>query len=462
MAAGMAAGSLAVGSLAAACAKGGQGSTTTTTTAPPTTIRPEQTPIDTIVVVMLENRSFDHHFGFLPGVDGLMGKDLSNTDPKTGEVVRPYHMDDACTTKDLDHSFEGTHLEWNGGRNDGFVARSGMEAMGYRLPADLPFTSALAREFTVCDRWFCSVLGPTFPNRFYLHSATSDGRVKNDIIPFTKPSIWDRLDEAGIPWGYYYSDLPFLALYPDVSKRGTDKGQVAKLDRYFADASSGRLPRVAFVEPSFTGPMEDDDHPPSNSQLAQRFAAQVFGALASSPQWPRSLFILTFDEHGGFYDHVPPPMVDDEFAAQGFDHAGFRVPAVLAGPYVPRRRVSSVVLDHPSILRFIEWRFGLKPLGMRDAKAGLLLPLLDLTKGDPSVPQLPVPALDPARARLCSASPASGGDEGNLGPPTSRSASSGVAGSEAALALAEITPRDIRGEGDSLPKEPTHPSLVEV
>ena len=448
------------GGLVAACSGPGSrpaGSTASATaatgpaTAPSTTTtRPAEAPIDTLVVLMLENRSFDHHFGALPGVDGVLGKDLSNPRGAGGEPVAPYHLDDACTEKDLDHSFTGSHEQFDDGRNDGFVTASGEVAMGYREPADLPFTSALAAEFTVCDRWFCSVLGPTFPNRHYLHSGTADGRTRNVIEAFPKPSIWNRLEEAGVQWGYYYGDLPFLGLYPDVFGRGRDRGAVASLERYFRDAAAGRLPRVAFVEPVFNGPAATDDHPPHNSQFAQRFAAQVFGALASSPHWERSLFVLTYDEHGGFFDHVAPPPVVDDHAAAGFDHLGFRVPAMLAGPYVKRHFVSSVTYEHSSVPHFIEWRFGLRPMGVRDAQAANLLDALDFTKGDPTVPRLPVPALDPAHAVLC--------EPVGTATTVSYGARARPEGDGMAL-LAELFPWE---PGYVMPVQPTHPSLVEV
>lgn len=438
--------------------------TPSSTTGPVTTSRaasPSEAPVDTIVVVMLENRSFDHHFGLLPSVDGLAGKALTNPNAE-GEPVKIHHLDDACTETDPDHSFEGSHEQWNMGRNDGFVKRSGAVAMGYREPLDVPFTTALAREFAVCDRWFCSVLGPTYPNRHYLHSATSDGRTSNELVPFDKPAIWDRLDEAGIPWGYYYGDLPFLGLYPRLFMPGVERKNIVTVDKFYEHAAAGRLPRVAFVEPVFLGPLASDDHPPHNSQLAQRFAAQVFGALASSPQWSRSLFVLTYDEHGGFFDHVPPPPVVDDFGSQGFDRLGFRVPAVLAGPHVRRNFVCSTVLDHTSVLRFIEWRFGLRPLGVRDANANNLLDALDFSRGDPSVPRLPVPELDPAHALLCA--PPTSSTAGALGPERKTALTAGArpgAGDGMDL-LAEVVPDELRGSGLGMPAALTHPSLITV
>ena len=304
-----------------------------------------------------------------------------------------------------------------------------------------------------------------------------------------------------MPWAYYYGDLPFLGLYPRLLVRSQ------RIERYYEAAAAGRLPPFCMVEPTFEGPAAVDDHPPRSSQLAQRFVAQVFGAMAASPQWERSLFILTYDEHGGFYDHVPPPAVVDDRATDGFGTLGFRVPALLAGPYVRRGHVESTVLEHASVARFLEWRFGLEPLGVRDANAGNILGSLDFANGDISVPRLPVPTVDPDEARRCGvegaitgsargarvAAPpldwgarlsAGLGSTGRAGRPqdfgdpfglascgettVSPESGAGLGGSapqtppDGMELLAAIVPSDFRGDGWCMPDRLTHPNLVEV
>src|SRR6266487_98997 len=178
-------------------------------------------------------------------------------------------------------------------------------------------------------------MGPTFPNRWYLHSGQSGGYMYNELVPTTKwPSIYDRLDAAKIPWSYYYTDLPFLATM------GIPLSKTLSIDQFYLDAKMGKLPPVVMADPGFSF---NDDHPPHHPLLGQQFIASIYTALATSPQWENSLMVVTYDEHGGFFDHVAPPKAADERAANGFDQLGFRVPTMVMGPYVKKGYVSSVV-----------------------------------------------------------------------------------------------------------------------
>lgn len=365
-------------------------------------------PPPTFVVVMMENRSYDHLLGARALLEGKPGDGLTagmaNPDGAGGHVAI-YRADDLCAG-DPPHSWTAARVQWNGGANDGFVVahrdRHGTDepplVMGYLTRAEQPFTWALADAYASCDRWFCSVLGPTFPNRFYLHSGQSGGLVSNEIdAPIGMPgwpTIWHRLEAAGVSWAYYFTDVPFLGLIHGLPAQGRVR---RVMPDFFDDAAAGRLPEVVFVDPAFS---YNDDHPPHHPMLGQQFLAALYAALAASPQWESSLFAITYDENGGYFDHVPPPLAVDDRADLGFDQLGFRTPAVFAGPYVREGHVSSVVRDHASILAHIERAYGLPPLTARTAAAADLDELLDLdrmARRDPRAPvAMPVVEVDPA------------------------------------------------------------------
>jgi phospholipase C len=210
---------------------------------------------------------------------------------------------------------------------------------------------------------------------------------------FTWPTIYDRLTAAGIEWGYYYTDVPFLFLWEGTRRQPR---RLRSIPQFLDDARAGRLPAVCVVDPGFDS---NDDHPPHDVHLGQVFLSTVLHALGQSPQWSRSMFILTYDEHGGFFDHVPPPQVEDERAADGFGQLGVRVPGVIASPYARRGFVSSTLYEHSSVPAFIEWLHGLEPLTVRDANANIFLDALDVDRvrrRDPRpLPALPLLAVDP-------------------------------------------------------------------
>jgi phospholipase C len=373
-----------------------------------------QIPIEHIIVLMQENRSFDSYFGKLPGVDGLPSN-ASNPDAD-GTPVSSFHQTKYCT-KDTDHSWDGSHNEYDSGKNDGFVIQNnpdGERAIGYYDQTDLPFYYDLAKHFAIADRYFCSLLSSTYPNRFYLLAGTSAGHIHNDTGPggFRQRSIFDALDENNISWKIYYTDAPF-AIFLQVKNRVQNQ---AFITEFATDAAAGRLPQVTFIDPAFTpllGP-ETDEHPPSNIQVGQQFVAQVINAVVDSPVWSSTALFLTYDEHGGFFDHVPPPSacVPDDIAPKldpgdldaQFDRYGFRVPFVLVSPYARPGYVSHKVYDHTSILRFIETRFDLPALTNRDANADPLLDLFDFAH--PALinpPVLSEATIDPDRAQQCAA-----------------------------------------------------------
>jgi phospholipase C len=218
----------------------------------------------------------------------------------------------------------------------------------------------MARRFTVMDRHHASLLGPTFPNRMYLYSAQSEGLTTSpvpvELGMYSAPTILDVLARAGVATAEYFVDLPTALLWgPRMFPF------VRRIDAFFDDASAGTLPNVTFVTPQFGGPYRTDDHPHGDIELGQRFIDAIFTAFARSPQWQRGMFVLVYDEWGGFFDHVRPPVVPDARSSQNdldnFGQLGFRVPSIVASPYARRGYVDHNLYDHTSILRFLEWRF---------------------------------------------------------------------------------------------------------
>jgi phospholipase C len=390
-------------------------------TLPATAPHGDRIPIQHIIVVMQENHSFDSYFGQLPAagkrdVDGLPA-DASNPDAN-GMPVFAFHQPSFCTV-DTNHSWTGSHLEYDTGKNDGFVVQNdpdGARAMGYYDESDLPYYYALAKTFAIGDRYFCSLLVGTFSNRFYLMAGTSFGHVRNDMQAggFVQPSIFDLLDAHGISWKDYFNDFPYASLFHIKSH-----ANVVNMSRFFSDAAAGTLPQVAFVDSNIglVG-VETDEHPPSDIQQGQQFVASAVQAVMDSPEWPSSVIFFTYDEHGGFYDHVPPPPAcvpddippmhdpndpDTTFPAQ-FDRYGFRVPVVVISPYAKPGYVSHTVYDHTSILRFIETRFDLPALTRRDANASPMLDMFDFA--DPAFlnpPALPQATVDAGGLQQCQA-----------------------------------------------------------
>jgi phospholipase C len=354
-------------------------------------IQPGESGIDTIVVCMMENRSFDSYLGWLARDQTYLdrgrslyghkfavnGQSFQRFPGPGGEPVDTYRRllyPDAdpwraCGHPDPGHGWDAGRAE----RDGGFLAPgSGNDifALGYFEGADLPIYDALARRFVVCDDWHASVLGPTYPNREYLLSGQSGGNKANAFPPATGDgwpwdNIVDRLSRAGVSSAEYATDLPPLALWGSRMLP-----HIHTISDYYDDAHSGSLPSVTFVSPSFFGDTRSDDHPLGDPRAAQRFVRDVFAAFTRSPQWHNGLFVLTYDEWGGFFDHVTPPRLADERAstndADDFSQAGFRVPTILASPRALPGAVDQAQYDHTSVLRFIEWRFlGAPPRGSR-------------------------------------------------------------------------------------------------
>jgi phospholipase C len=346
--------------------------------------------ITTYVYMMMENRSYDHLFGARSMFEGKPGNGPNPNVTLLDSADKPVGLwaPDKTNLCDLDppHGWDSLRDSWNQGACDMFLKvhqrdhgnPTAIQPMQYLTRNEVPVSYALADAYTTCDRWFCSVMGPTWPNRFYWHTGQAFGQMVNTLPDQLSPSIYHRLAAKGIDWAYYYGNVPVVAVIKDLDV----KPHIRRFSSFLADAAAGTLPPVVYIDPGFA---VNDDHPPVHPVLGQALISSVYKALAASPQWPNILFVLTYDENGGFYDHVSPPTMPDALASTGFNQCGFRVPTMVMGPYVKQGYVSSVQYDHTSALRHLMNVFELDELTLRTAAATDLTDCLDterLAKGD--------------------------------------------------------------------------------
>ncbi|MEJ7728004.1 MAG: alkaline phosphatase family protein [Polyangiaceae bacterium] len=346
--------------------------------------------IDTFVVLCMENRSFDHYFGslaLLEGklVDGLTGNEVNVS--AGGKSVSPFHLLDQ-TPADPAHDWDPVHAQWNDGQMDGFVAEhEGAEeeaVMGYYVREQLNALYQLVDAYTVCDRWFCSVLGPTWPNRFYLHGASSEGKKGNSPIFGGFDNVFQQMEDANLSSTNYFHDIPWCA--GAYFKATGNSG----IENFFEAAAEGTLPRYSLIDPQFFGGGANDDHPDHDIALGQALIASVYQALAQSEQWEKTLFIITYDEHGGFFDHVPPPATID--ANPEFAQLGMRVPAVVISPFARKGCAVSQTFEHSTVASTLAKRYGFEPINARAAATSDISPCIDPKSLDR--PRAPAP-IDP-------------------------------------------------------------------
>jgi phospholipase C len=373
-------------------------------------------PIEHIVVLMQENRPFDHYFGHLKGhgQDDIDVAPSSTTNPGsaadggTGAPIEWHHATEYCVA-DTDHGWVASHQQWNDGRNDGFAVSNsiasdptGSRALGYYDQTDIPFYYDLASTFAMSDRYFCAILGPTYPNRMYLLGGTSFGIVTTDpnvLAPAGVNQILKTLSEKNIAWKDYHAQIASALLYPDFATDPAQASHLVDISEFAKDAAAGTLPAFSLIDPSFIGTVvaETDEHPPADIQVGQKFVYDQVQALMHSPEWKSSALFITYDEHGGLFDHVSPPgaCAPDDTPPRlnpelgGFDRLGFRVPLIVVSPYAKRHFVSHTVHTHTSILRFIEAKFALPAFTARDANSDAMFDLFDFE----SPPNLDVPSL---------------------------------------------------------------------
>ncbi len=380
-------------------------------------------PIDCVVVLMLENRSFDHLFGHWTGASGLAQGPFSNRpnpskapDPHTNAPISAGQPAQFAVDQGQGpgHALEDVNVQLFDTRtvasgatlppvNDrGFVENyrtalgtdrvaataTNLSAVMQTFQAgQLPGLTALAQNFVLCDQWYCEVPGPTMPNRLYIHAATSAGWARNDwSVPLDSVTIYEQLQNSGRTWAVYYSDQNEVAQYTRIN---TQRANFKLFESSFpADASAGRLANYNFIIPRFAGSATDGPvtsmHPPQDVRPGDQLVCDVYAALRASSHWPKSLLIVTFDEHGGYFDHADPaaavnpdgidsPAPGDRasFAPRfAFDRLGLRVPTLLASPYLSRGQVCSAPLQHTSVLATVRKLFGMSaPLTKRDAAA---------------------------------------------------------------------------------------------
>ncbi len=358
--------------------------------------------IEHVVVLMMENHSFDNLLGLVPSqvpgrgrVDGLTvrgGKPLNFNLDAQGHPVYASHATSPCQLVGLPtQAWNASHQSWGNGRNDGFVLASGPVAMEYWDQRDLPFTYSLVRHFPIGQRYFASALAQTYPNRRFFFCGTSSGLVATNLsqtlhLPAANGTIFDRLDQHRIPWGVYYEDAPSPLIVPGffTARRAH---RLKRFDRFYADAAAGRLPHFTFLDPNYRTTSEEN---PQDIQVGERFIAEVVRALMRAPTWKSTALFITYDEHGGYYDHVPPPRAikpdsaaplpvpgQPPLAPGGFDRYGFRVPLVVVSPWARAGYVSSIVQDHTSITAFVEHKWNLPAMTFRDANAAPMLDYFD-------------------------------------------------------------------------------------
>src|SRR5215469_9605749 len=423
------------------------------------------TDVQHVVILIQENRSFDHYFGSYKGARGFSDPSNAYKQPYAGNTTAsptgllfPFHLDtskwNAPCTHDIDHGWIAQHKSWNDGANDGFVtshipinANDAVLTMGYYTRTDLPYYYAVADAFTLCDNYYCSVIGPTDPNRLYTMAASIDPDGKNGgpllqtLIgnrssmygKLTYTTMPEQLQARNISWKIYstpdqtiqsgiVSDnvLPYFKNFQDPSTQlyMNAFGPQFPTD-FIADVASVNLPQVSWIIPSVV----ESDHPPAPSLLGELTLATIINALtANSAQWAKTVLFVTYDENGGFFDHVAPPAAPPGTAGEyitatpvpdpsvlggisGPIGLGFRVPMLIISPFSRGGFISSDTFDHTSVLRFLETRFGAEVPNLtawRRSAVGDMTSAFNFSKPDTSVPVLPtLNVADPALITSC-------------------------------------------------------------
>ena len=420
--------------------------------------------IEHVVILMQENRSFDHYFGTYRGVRGFADPTVPRLSDGSGLSVfaqpgyaggydgghlYPFHLNSYANgecTNDINHSWGPQHTYWNGGRMDrfytGHLAADGPAnaplTMGYYTRSDLQFYYALADAFTICDHYHCSVIGPTDPNRLYSVSAwldpagthggpildTSTSRVGrfNTLTWTTMP---EQLEARGISWKVYstpdgnFGDnvLPYFKQYWSNPSLGSKATTPSFPGTFQADVAAGTLPQVSWV----LAPLLNSEHPPAPEVYGEASAAQVLQTLVSNPAvWAKTALFITYDENGGFFDHVPPPVAPAGTRGESLTVSplpatasgvagpiglGFRVPTLVVSPFSRGGFVCRDTFDHTSTLRFLESRFGAEVPNLsawRRASTGDMTSAFNFVRVDTSVPALPQPSVADNRVLLSS------------------------------------------------------------
>ena len=349
-----------------------------------------RTPIEHVVVIMKENHAFDNYFGTYPGADGISGN-MTVPDGQGG-FIAPHPLN-ATWTWDLPHSREAMLQSYDGGKNDGFAMAAnaafpglGEVAMGYYDRRQVGGYWSLAETYTLADRYFESMFGPTVPNRLYSFAGQAGGLTSNLIgsSGLDLPTIFDQLEAHQISWKYYSSVgphyVPLPTNFPHIRDNFRMASKIVPLDLLVSDVATGNLPQVAYVDPE--SDLRISEHPPGDVAVGTAWTIQTIRAIQASPTWSSTAILLTWDESGGFYDHVAPPQVDE----WGY---GFRVPMIIVSPFARRGWIDHDVMDHTSIMKFIADNWGLPYLTNREARAGNMTNAFDFTGVSAAAPGSP-------------------------------------------------------------------------
>jgi phospholipase C len=406
--------------------------------------------IEHVVVLMMENHSFDNLLGMVPHqvrgrakVDGLTVTrgQPQNSNPTTatpavaGPNVTAQLASSPCQSDSVSQAWNSSHIAWNNGANNGFVQASGTPAMSFWDRSFLPTSYSIAQHYPIGERYFCSTLAQTYPNRRFLFAGTASGITATNNYTFQVPAangtIFNQLLEHHISWLNYVTPTngalegsPLIV--PEFAHSPACTARMVPITQFFSDAAQGELPSFSFLDPDYD---VDSEENPQDIQAGERFIAQVVHAITHSRLWHKTALFITWDEHGGYYDHVPPPaaIAPDSIAPitvpaaltdpsqpllpGGFDRYGFRVPLFVISPWARAHYVSRVVQDHTSILAFIERKWNLPALSFRDANAHPLTDYFDFRR--PAFAKPPKLAAAPGMAAGLAECQAAG-----LTPPT--------------------------------------------
>jgi phospholipase C len=330
------------------------------------------TPIEHVIICCQENHSFDSYFGTYSGLPQGYGIPPGYTQPDgQGGTVAPFHFANLTTDNtDPNHNWAAIHAEYDNGKMDGFYTIGGTAALGYYESADLPYYYSLLPNYTLCANYFCGCLTETYPNRLVLYSGTSGGNTSNTITngTLTYPCVLDLLSAHGITfknYNFYCADnYSVLALFQNWATGGSDNELNQPMAQFFTDCTNNTLPQVSFI----TEAPPYDEHPVANIQTGMAMIESIINAVQQSPAWASSAVLLTYDEAGGFFDHVPPPQLD----AYG---PGIRVPMVIVSPFAKPGYVDTTFSDHSSVLKFLEAVFGLPTLASMNHEFDTSTPL---------------------------------------------------------------------------------------
>lgn len=413
---------------------GCRGLTGGSTTDVPATVGSLKTSVNHVVILLQENRSFDHYFGklndyrlrngFPADVDGIPAT-ASNPNYSNTATINAYHLVTACT-ENPSPSWDETHADINRSspgnttvtpmdgfaftagtfsRNNGGTDVEGVRAMGYYTDVDLPYYYFMATQFATSDRFFSPAPTRTQPNRLYLLSATSAGRAYPPTTESTQTNIFQLLENAHVSWKIYVTDPNGTYLTNFTTFANAHQANIVPVSQYLTDVANGTLPSVALIESGYESGR--DEHAPGSVQIGAQYAASLINALMNSPSWKDTVFFLSFDEGGGYYDHVPPATAvqPDGIApsdlqpgdpAGDFTITGFRIPLIVISPFTRKGFVSHTPADYTAFLKFIETRFDLPNLTRRDAAQPDMLEFFDFSNPTWTTP--PSPPVQPTNA----------------------------------------------------------------